>query len=180
MRARLVRLLLKRMEGHIPSPVGSIALQILLNATARAYGKRRVRIWRLPWGQALKAYGAFSQRCLRESTASPGRVFEEAYRLGAWVRRMTGFREREDLESLVFFLYRLIGIRMDGSLPGKVRVSACFFSSLYAPSECKRMSSMDAGLIAGIFGGGSLVFSRRITEGCEECEAHFEKREVQR
>ena len=95
------------------------------------------------------------------------------YRTGERVRRLTGFTEKADLERLVFYLYRNIGILMDGHLPGEIKVSSCYFSRFYTPEQCALMSYMDSGIIAGILGGGKIEFTERITEGCGNCRAFF-------
>ena len=38
-------------------------------------------------------------------------------------------------------------------------------------------TNVDAGIIAGLYGGGTLRFSERITEGCGQCRAVFRKEE---
>ena len=95
------------------------------------------------------------------------------YRTGERVRRLTGFTEKADLERLVFYLYRNIGLLMDGHLPGEIKVSSCYFSRFYTPEQCALMSYMDSGIIAGILGGGKIEFTERITEGCGGCKVFF-------
>ncbi|MBQ6526952.1 MAG: hypothetical protein IJI38_00355, partial [Clostridia bacterium] len=124
---------------------------------------------------ALRIYRAFTKECMQKSAADGKRLYDHAYALGQRVRKTTGFREQRDLEELVFWLYRQIGIRMSGQIPGDITVSACAFSCAYTPDECRFMSNMDAGIIAGICGKGQLVFTERLTEGCKCCRACFQE-----
>lgn len=102
-----------------------------------------------------------------------GRLYQDAYRLGSIIRRVTGFRERGDLDRLIFYLYRNIDIDMSGSTDSELLVSDCYFSNYYTPEQCRMMSNVDSGIIAGICGGGRLEFTERITEGCGRCRACF-------
>ncbi len=171
----MMRKLLGALERHTPGWVRRIELEILADTTARAFGAEGISLKRLPAGRALKAYAAFTEKCMETCEADPERIWKEAYRTGALVRKYTGFTERKDLERLVFYLYKNIGITMSGRIPGEITVSGCYFSRFYTPEQCALMSVVDSGVIAGIFGGGELVFTGRITEGCGRCTACFER-----
>ena len=90
---------------------------------------------------------------------------------------MTGFSKKEDLERLVFYLYSNIGIKMTGHLPGEITIPVCYFSKVYTPDQCRTMSLMDWGIISGICGGGRLVFTDRLTQGCGRCRAHLAQKQ---
>ena len=169
----VTRGILRALERHTPGWVICLELRVLCNTTARAFGvpERKLRTWSAE--KALQEYAVFSAECLNAGGQDPARLYREAYRTGARVRRLTGFTEKRDLERLVFYLYRNLGIRMGGQLPGEVTVSRCYFSRFYTPEQCALMSHVDSGMIAGIFGGGKLEFSERITGGCGRCRAHF-------
>ena len=113
----------------------------------------------------------YTKGCLSDAASDERRIFGEAYRLGRRIRRITGFSCREDRERLVFYLYGNIGIKVSGCLPGEILIPSCYFANVYTPQECGRMSRMDWGLIAGICGGGKLVFKERLTQGCGRCRA---------
>lgn len=195
-----MRGLLRALERYTPAWIVCLEIRILYNTTARAFGvpEKKIPLWSaeaplrtgdvrqalrtgfagrtLRTGyaeQVLRDYAAYSARCLLRCKADPGRIYQEAYRTGERIRCLTGFTEKTDLERLIFYLYRNIGILMDGRLPGEVTVSRCYFSQFYTPEQCALMSYMDSGIIAGILGGGKLEFSERITEGCEKCRAFF-------
>ena len=217
MREKMSRILLTGLEKHTPPLIKGIQLQILLNATAAAFGqpqkktpanvtaasfglleKKSLRkafassfgqpgkksmlpqIWHLPQEQALAAYTAYTTACmsgLSASAADKKRIARCAYRLGRKIRRITGFTRQEDLERLVFYLYSNIGIKMTGHLPGEIIIPSCFFSNIYTPDQCKAMSLMDRGVISGICGGGKLLFSERLTQGCGRCRAQLTQKE---
>lgn len=170
MRARLVKWLMTR--DRPPAFIRLIEIHLLTHLAARTF---HVRAPRLPLSadSALAAYADFTVRCMEHTVVAPETVFETARRLGTWVRRLSGLRDPRDLRQLVIWLYRNIRITLSGSLPGRITVSACFFSTRYTPPQCAMMSNVDSGIISGLFGGGQLVFTERLTEGCGHCTACF-------
>ena len=171
MRARFFRRLLLLFEKHTPTCFRRIQLQILMNVTAGAFQTKALRLWHKKPEGALAEYAAFTKRCMENLHADAARMYRMAFKVGAMLRRVTGFSERADLQRLVFLLYRNIGITMQGELPGKVVIPVCYFSRTYLPVQCAMISALDSGIVAGIFGGGQLVFTERITEGCDCCTA---------
>ena len=93
--------------------------------------------------------------------------------MGRRLRRLTDFTDSRDAERLIFYLYRNLQIDMDGHLPGEITVRKCYFSGFYAPEQCALMSSVDSGVMSGLLGGGTLTFSKRITEGHKTCASCF-------
>ena len=177
LRAKLFRRLLGALERRTPGAVRSLQCQILLNMTARAFGVPGRGIWMYAPGRALHEYMRFTVQCMEHSSDSslrPVRLFRESYRVGDCIRAVSGFTDREDLQRLVFYLYRNIGIYLRGVIPGSLAFTECYFSRFYTPRQCHLMSYMDSGLIAGLFGGGHLTFTGRITEGCSVCSAGFQ------
>lgn len=131
-----------------------------------------------PGWPALPAYAAFTKAQMEslseaELPAVRERMYRTARRLGTLLRRLLFIRSQERARRVVFWLYRSIGITLDGSCPGTVTVRRCFFSAYYTPEMCWIMSAMDRGIFAGLFGGGELTFEARITEGCPCCRAVF-------
>lgn len=181
-RESLSRKLLSCLERHTPEFLSCIALQVLADATAEAFGRNKARLSRRSRARALAQYAAFTRMCMaaeaaeRKRSRGDDRLYRRAYALGRRIRRITGFTDLEELKRLVFYLYRIIGIRMSGRLPGEITVSSCIFSGMYTPAQCARMSQMDAGIIAGICGNGRLEFTERLTEGCGRCRARFTAR----
>lgn len=173
MRADLARAVLTRLEKHTPEWVRSLEIQILSDLTARAFRMPGRKLRNKPAELALRLYAAFTVSCMEEREADPDALYREAYVVGSRLRRLTGLSQKQDAERLVFYLYRNIGITMTGELPGEITVPECFFARFYTPHQCAVMSAVDAGIIAGICGGGRLHFSQRITEGCGLCRASF-------
>lgn len=125
-------------------------------------------------GGALAGYAEFTTACMEawgDDPALADRLYRDAYRLGSMIRKVTGFAHCNDLDRLIFCLYRNIDISMSGSTDGELIVSDCYFSNYYTPEQCKIMSNVDSGIVAGICGGGRLEFTERITEGCGRCRA---------
>jgi hypothetical protein len=50
-------------------------------------------------------------------------------------------------------------------------VAGCRFATTYSPDVCRVMSASDAGLLAGLTGGGRLTFTERISAGAPACIA---------
>lgn len=171
MRSRFFRCLLSLLERRMPAFIRRIQLQILMNITADAFQTKAVRLWHKRPESALADYAAFTKRCMESLPADCARMYRLACDAGAMLRRITGFSVKFDLQRLVFLLYRNIGIDMHGELPGKITVPICYFSRVYTPAQCEMISAMDSGIVAGICGGGRLVFTKRITEGCDCCTA---------
>lgn len=162
--------------------ITKIEIQLLMNATARAFHHKPRRVWTLPCADALPAYAACTRDWLLRYTGDPAAIqaemYREALRLGRLVRRLTFFLSDQGHARLVFALYRGIGITMQGQLPGEVQVSRCCFSSYYTPEMCRLIAAMDDGVVSGIMGGRKLRFSQRITEGCACCKAHLTRRDT--
>jgi len=165
--------ILQILGNRMPSWLISLEIQILMNATARAFEQHTRQVWFCSSQEALRRYAAFTCKCIESGKGSPETIYRSAYKLGGMIRRITGLDKQDDLQKLVFLLYSGIGIRMDGCLPGEISVASCYFSCHYPPRQCALMSFMDSGVIAGIFGGGELAFSERITEGYDRCRACF-------
>ncbi len=173
MREYVSRLALGCLEKHTPAIVRSLEAQILLKLASVSFQRPGKKIWHLAPDKALSLYAEYTVECMTHTRISPRRLYRGAYRLGERIRHLTGFTKPEDLQRLVFYLYKNIRISMHGSLPGEIQVPACFFRSFYTPGQCRIMSNVDWGIIAGLYGGGSLEFTKRLTEGCDRCQAKF-------
>ncbi len=133
------------------------------------------RLWLYPSAKALQTYAIFTAACMEQSVPDRKRLYRLSYVLGNRIRRITGLTQNNDLQRLIFFLYRNIGICMCGAIPGEIHVTKCFFSRFYTPEQCMWIEAMDAGIVTGICGGGNLWFSQRITEGHTCCKACLRK-----
>ena len=178
MREKILRRKLNDFWERTPRWFAVMEIQILLNITAKGFNVPGKTVLGMSPEKALREYARFTRSCVELDDADPVRLFDEAYKAGERIRRLTGFRDREDLTRLVFFLYKNIYIDMTGTLPGEITVSDCYFGLSYTPKECGIMSNVDSGIISGIFGGGRLEFTERITEGCGRCLACFREDEA--
>lgn len=173
MREVLLKKGLDRLEKHTPKKLAMFEIQVLADITARGFGVPRKKIPGRSPERALREYALFTKACCETVEADPERLYEEAYKAGSRIRKLTGVKDSNDCARLVFYLYRNIYITMSGRIPGEITVSDCYFGRIYTPGHCRIMSNVDSGIIAGISGGGKLEFTERITEGCKRCRAEF-------
>jgi hypothetical protein len=100
-------------------------------------------------------------------------MWRNAYALGESLRRRLGVRTRIEALRAARVAYRMIAIDLRADERGDVVADRCAFAAWYSPGVCRLMSSLDAGLIAGLTDGGRLTFSERITEGKPRCLARI-------
>jgi len=172
--------LLARLLSHTPVIVRRQALVQLFRATAAAFQADMPRLSGLSREQCLLAYARFTANQAEEALRQGGdlselqeRLYRNAYRLGrtpGWLLRV---RSVDDVMALGRSLYDVLDIDFEGSGDGEITIGRCYFSSYYSPEACQVMSAMDRGLLAGLAGGGELVFIERITEGQPCCRARF-------
>jgi hypothetical protein len=172
--------LLPRLLAHTPSFVKRQALDQLFRATATAFQSEMPRLRGLSREQCLLAYARFTSRRAEEALRQvndlselQARLYENAYRLGRMPGSLLRVRSVDDIMALAHFLYGILDIEFEGDGSGEITIGRCYFSSFYSPEVCQAMSAMDRGLLAGLAGGGELVFSQRITEGHARCRARF-------
>ncbi len=138
--------------------------------------------------QCLLAYAQFTAQEAAAALRAGGdlaglqeRLYRHAYPLGRTAGRLLGVHSVDDVMALGRVLYDVLDIDFygsdcgngSGSTWGEITISRCYFSTFYAPATCRLMSAMDRGLLAGLAGGGELVFTERITEGWPCCRACF-------
>jgi hypothetical protein len=169
---------LRALELHIPGWVARSALRQLFAATASAFGCDPVDVRGLTQGELLERYAVFTTRCAQRALADRSdadavarRMWSNAYALGESLRRRLGVRTRIEALRAARVAYRMIAIDLRVDQQGDVVVDRCAFAAWYSPRVCRLMSSLDAGLIAGLTHGGRLTFSERITEGEPRCLA---------
>jgi hypothetical protein len=175
-----MNLRLRALELHLPGWVARPALRRLFEETASAFGCEPVEVRGLGRRDLLERYVAFSAACAELTLARDGdldavsrRMWRNASAMGASFRRRLGVRSRSDEVRAARIAYRIIGIDLRADERGRVVVDRCAFAERYSPAVCRVMSSLDAGLIAGLTGGGALAFSERITEGSPRCLARI-------
>lgn len=170
---------LRLCKAALPAFGKKMQLKILLKTTSDALGVPEPKISHLNYEEMLQAYAHYTLHALsqlREAGADVDsikqRLYENAFTLGQQIRTWL-FVAQDDAYGLIKVLYKNIEIVIEGSVPGELTVSQCFFSSTYTPEACELMSAFDSGFMGGIYGGGHLEFHQRITEGCCCCRAVF-------
>lgn len=171
---------LRVLESYVPGWVARSALRRLFDATASAFGVEPVDMHGLDHEALVDRYASFTARSAEQALAGgihldalSRRMWESAHTLGVSLRRRLGVRSREDALRAVRISYRMMGIDLVTDRSGTVVVDRCAFAEWYSPQVCRLMSSLDAGLIAGLTAGGRLTFSERITEGRPRCLARI-------
>jgi hypothetical protein len=179
-----VNLLARLLDLHTPGLVKEWVLEELFAATAAGFGCAAPAADGLPYDERLAAYARFTrdeaERAIREGRDLADiqlRLRREAFALGRRLRDILGVEGPEAL-AVARTLYRAIGIDFRGTPAGEVTVRRCFFRDFYTPDVCRLISALDEGVLAGLAGGGRLVFSQRLTEGYDCCRARFTAEEA--
>lgn len=173
LRLRLVRL-------YLPPGLQKRKLAELVRLTARAFDVAPPSLDGLSLGEMRRLYAGFSREMAERALSDPGgpaaarrRLFDEALRLGRDLGRELGVSTPRDVMAAARVLYRGLDIDLEGGPAGDIVVRRCSFSRHYSAAVCRLMSSLDAGILAGLAGGGELEFSERLTEGSVRCRARF-------
>jgi len=164
----------------VPASVRKRKLAELFGLTARAFRASPPSVEGLSWRRRLRRYACFTAT-MAEETARAGadveatqkRLFGEAAYLGQALAKELRVASFAQVMSAARILYRNLRIDLKCDGRGEIVVRKCFFARFYSPAACRLMSSLDAGIFAGLAGGGTLVFDRRLTEGHDCCRAHF-------
>jgi hypothetical protein len=167
---------------HVPDPVRRWVLRALFRATADAFEEPLPDLRGLSNERLLHGYASWSNRLAREVLDDPSRrdgaerrLFANTERLGRRARRMLGVRTTSEAMHVARRVYELIGIDLTGDERGRVVVAGCRFATTYSPDVCGVMSASDAGLLAGLAGGGRLTFTERISAGAPACIATLQQ-----
>ncbi|HET7929467.1 MAG TPA: hypothetical protein VFM40_07945 [Actinomycetota bacterium] len=172
-------LLLRALEVHVPKGMERRALRRLFEVTADGFGRDPGDLSGLDRRALLDRYASYTRGCAERLLADgeidrvSDRMWNDAYLLGTSLRRRLRVRGREDELRAARLVYRMIGIDLWADGCGQVTVARCAFAERYSPQVCALMSSLDAGLIAGLTRGGRLTFSERITQGRPRCLARI-------
>ncbi len=174
-----MHLLLSLAGIYIPEFAKKKKLGRLFAETADAFGTDMPSLGRLTFEECLKQYALFTKENAEEAIRKrteievKHKLYQNAYHLGQGLREEFGVRSIKDAMRLARLVYRIVAIDFRSSTQGEVVISRCFFSSFYSPAVCGVISSLDAGLLQGISGGGRLSFQQRLTEGGECCRARL-------
>lgn len=160
----------------LPQSVRKRQLRKLLRLTAEAFGAAAPTLQGLSFDDSLKTFASFTRDQAEKALHSEqdldsvtARLYHGAYQLGAQYRGWFRVRSLGDVLSAARVLYSFCKIDFRGTKDGQVTIARCFFSEYYSGAVCRVISSLDAGLLAGLSGGRQLTFRQRITEGADAC-----------
>lgn len=165
-------------QVYVPPPVRWRLLSRLFKQTAAAFGSPSCAPppRRATSDEILSAFANYTSHAAVEPSPSPEtvqRLFEVTRGDGAFLRHALGVTSTRDVMAVARLVYRALGIEFAGDTRGDIMINRCYFSTVYSPDVCRVMSALDAGLLAGLSGGGQLAFSQRITEGFTCCRARL-------
>jgi hypothetical protein len=179
-----MNLVLKIADLYIPPFIRKKGLKNLFALTASSFGCDVPATAGLSFEESLTAYARFTntsaERCKstgKDPAAIQERLYSKAYEFGKTLRKLLRISTPQELMMACKILYRTIGIDFHGSQNGEITIPRCFFSKYYSAPTCRLISSIDAGILAGLSGGNTLTFSQRITEGFEACKARLAPKE---
>jgi hypothetical protein len=172
-------------ERQLPDFIRRRELNRLFRLTASSFGLEVPPAEAPTADERLAEYARFTKdavdRCIGRGADARDvqeRLFERSREYGSLWRRRFGVSNMKDVMRAGRILYRAMGIEFHGTEKGSVEIAGCFFSRSYSPATCRMISSIDAGIMAGLSGGKILTFSRRITEGSDICEAQLRSKEM--
>jgi hypothetical protein len=101
------------------------------------------------------------------------RLFQFSFHLGKKLKRRMRISEIGEAMRIIRILYRWLEIDFEFADTGEVTIRRCFFSRFFSPLDCRILSAMDRGILAGMTSGGELTFYQKITDGHPSCRARF-------
>ena len=172
-----LRLLL--LDHCLPGPIRRRMLRELIQVTADAFSAPRPPFPAGGNDAAISAFARFTRELVDgagdaavDAAAVQDRLYRGAREMGRMFRRIAAIRSPEDAARALRLLYRAIGIEVEVDLAlGELTVRRCAFSNAYTPAVCRFISALDAGMVDGLTGGTTVVFTERITEGAARCRA---------
>jgi hypothetical protein len=173
-------LAVRMLDRHVPAVARRAALRALFATTAAGFGCPVPPLGGLDADAVLRRYALFTsehaEAALRDGRDLPAlqdRLERGARALGARLRTGLHLRTTEDAMAVDRVAYGLLDIDFRGTGRGAITVRCCPFSEIYSADVCRLVSALDAGLLAGLSGGGRLEFTQRITEGAPCCLARL-------
>jgi hypothetical protein len=168
----------RALPDRLPEPARRWALRVLFRATGDAFGVPSPDLRGRSADAILERYAAYTDERSRDLLLDPSRrriverrLHANTEQIGRRLRTLLGIRTTDEALEVAHRLYALIGIDLCGDETGRVVVTRCSFASRYSPEVCRVMSATDAGLLAGLTGGGRLTFTDRLTSGAPACLA---------
>ncbi len=168
--------LLRISAAYFPAFLKKRQVRKLLQLTAEAFDSPPPPVRGMSFDESLKVFATFTQREAERAILSGKNLgaihrvlYDRAFGLGAQYGRWFRITRIDDVMAAARVLYGFCGIDFHGTREGEVTIRRCFFSGYYSSDVCRVISSLDAGLLAGLSGGRQLTFSERITEGGKAC-----------
>lgn len=166
------------LQLYQPAGLQRAKLEELFRRTAAAFAAEPPPLAGLSFAECRRQYALFTRQQVEQALqrgddleATEERLYQQARQLGAGLRASLRITAPEDAMAAAGVLYRALGIDFHGTPRGAITIRRCFFSDFYSPRVCRAMSAVDSGVIAGLAGGGRLVFRQRLTEGYDCCRA---------
>jgi len=163
---------------YIPAFIKKKSISELFACTAEAFECGMPDINKLSYDVCLSAYAQFTREAAEQAIRKganletiQARLYRNAFSLGEILRKQFHITTFKDAMAASRILYRALKIDFHGDSHGNITIKRCFFSKFYSSRVCQLISSLDAGVLAGLSGGENLVFSQRITEGGSCCKA---------
>jgi len=165
---------------YLPASLKRNKLAELFRRTGWAFQTETPPLKGLTWRAMLQEYALFTKeqadKALRKSQDADlarARMFQTACELGHQTGKSLRISKRDEFMAAARILYRILDIDFRGDAGGDITIRKCSFSRYYSPEVCRLVSALDEGVLAGLAGGGRLVFSQRLTEGQDCCRADF-------
>jgi hypothetical protein len=175
-----VNLFFRAAQWYVPAFLKKKELTKLFNITAESFGCAAPSISRLSFDDSLVQYAQFTQMLAEQAQSKSShleniqdQLYRRSYELGDEYRKKFHILTLTEAMDACRILYRILGIDFRSTTNGKIEIRSCYFSTYYSVSICRLISFLDAGLMAGLSGGGRLIISQRITEGYHCCRAEF-------
>ncbi len=169
-------MLYKLISLYTPEYLKKKKLIDLFNLTAEAFNVDPPSFRGLKFKEVLNRYAIFTHELAQDYLRSgrsiaeiKERLYRNALKWGLKLRRMLYIRSVPAALYTLKGLYRMLEIDFNYSSQGEFEIKRCYFQQYYSASTCQLISSLDEGLAAGLGGGGSMNFSRRLTDGHSCC-----------
>jgi hypothetical protein len=172
-------------EQYLPVFIRKRELKNLFQLTASAFARQAPPLNGLSFDECITEFALFTRTSVDQArtrdeniSVIQDRLFQQAFEYGRLWRIRFGITTMKEVMRAGRILYGAIGIEFRGTDQGVIEIGTCFFSKFYSPATCEVISSLDAGIMAGLSDGKPLSFSQRITEGFESCKAQMSMKEV--
>ncbi len=173
-------MLIKIMQIYMPEFIKKKKLKELFCLTADAFQTKMPVLNGLTFHECLSLYAFFSreqaERCLQGGCTIEevkSRLYQNSFVFGKNLRKSLHIINWEESVTALKTIYKLIGVDFQYDGQYEFIIKQCYYSNYYNAEVCTLISSMDEGLAAGLSGGGTLHFTKRITDGSSYCKGYL-------